>query len=371
MRRTIPFLLVGALFSALVAAPSATDAATSATDGIAPKKTRIYAYYYLWWSTRHWHDELGPNYPYKRRPLPLPATLSRGGCNAVSKYKGNQLIDVPSRRLFTQDNPEAIRYDVRRAAQAGLAGFLVNWHGTGEAIQQPDDISFSRRLESVIGAVHDINADGFDFKLWLNYKASSEERSTTEIMNDLGYIKQRYGTDPAWDHHYSDRIMLAWGGSRKYPTETIQAVSTRFRSTFFFVGDENWKTWDDVRAAFLDGDQYYWSSQNPYSNPDSFEQLAELARLVRQSPDNLDGSKKLWFSPLAPGYNSELLRGGSCVPRRDGQTLRRLFAGNSASEPDGWVLISWNEIAEGTYVRPLRRWADHYLRVLQELGTSS
>ncbi len=26
------------------------------------------AYYYLWWSKAHWHDKLGPNFPYGRSP---------------------------------------------------------------------------------------------------------------------------------------------------------------------------------------------------------------------------------------------------------------------------------------------------------------
>ena len=364
MRKTIGCLVIGALLAAVSVVPGhARDPAPSDTP-------RIYAYYYLWWSDQHWKDKLGPNYPYERRPLPLPAKLGEGGCNARSKFEGNQLFDVP-KRLLSQDQPGVIERDVRNAAAAGLGGFLVNWRGTGEPDQAPADISYSRRLASTIDAVNEINSEGIDFKLWLNYKASSDQRETSEIVNDLAYIQERYGHNGAWDHHYSDRIMLVWGGSRKYSTETIQLISARFRSTFFFVGDENRDSWDDERGAALDGNQYYWSSQNPYTNPESFDQLQELSNTVRNSGQNLDGSNKLWFAPLTPGYNSQLLRGGSCVPRHDGKTIRALFDGNSASQPDGWVLISWNEIAEGTYVRPLRRWGDRYLDILRDLTTSN
>ena len=55
---------------------------------------------------------------------------------------------------------------------------------------------------------------------------------------------------------------------------------------------------------------------------------------------------------------------------RNGQTLRRLFEGNAATDPDAYVLISWNEIAEGTYVQPLRRWGTRYLDVLRSLITA-
>src|SRR5262245_51609355 len=74
----------------------------------------VYAYYYLWWSTQHWKDKLGPNYPYNSSPLPLPAITDADGCNAVSSYVGNQLLDVPA-TLVSQDDPGAIENDVRTA----------------------------------------------------------------------------------------------------------------------------------------------------------------------------------------------------------------------------------------------------------------
>jgi hypothetical protein len=50
--------------------------------------------------------------------------------------------------------------------------------------------------------------------------------------------------------------------------------------------------------------------------------------------------------------------------------MRTLFEGNSASRPDAWTLISWNEIAEGTYIDPMQRYGAHYLDTLRQvLGT--
>jgi len=42
--------------------------------------------------------------------------------------------------------------------------------------------------------------------------------------------------------------------------------------------------------------------------------------------------------------------------------MRKLFDGNAKSNPDGWTFISWNEIAEGSYIVPLTRFGDYYLR---------
>jgi hypothetical protein len=38
---------------------------------------KVYAYYYLWWSSNHWQNKLGASYPYTASPLPLPARMTR------------------------------------------------------------------------------------------------------------------------------------------------------------------------------------------------------------------------------------------------------------------------------------------------------
>ena len=343
----------------VTATPTATST-PSPTPTATPGAKPMFAYYYLWWSNRHWHDKLGAAYPYDRNPLPLPATLDANGCGAVSLYTGNQLADVPA-ALLDQDAPGVLEQDVRNAAQY-LSGFIVDWIGTGDAAQTTTSISYSRRLESLVGVVHKLNAEGIAFKLWISYRSSSQGLTPEFINGDLTYLARQYGSDSAFDRR-SGRPVLIWTGSRQYSLTTIRSVSEAQRGAFFLVGDENWKTWGDGRAAYLDGDTFYWSSQDPYGNPHSFGQLQDLAQMVRSSVANPDGSQKLWFSPLAPGYNSKLLNGGACIPRNEGETLRLLFEGNAKTDPDGWVLISWNEVAEGTYVEPLQRWGFEYLEV--------
>lgn len=323
------------------------------------------AYYYLWWSTNHWHDQLGSGFPYATSPLPLPARVDAGGCTPVSLYAGNHLTDTPA-ALWTQDDPSVIERDVRTAAAAGLAGFIVNWAGTGSTSQTVTSNTYSKRLDAMFQAVRKVNGEGIPFKLWISYKSSSKP-SVTAIGNDLSYLVRQYGNDAAYDHTYSSRPVLLWTGSRKYSRADVATISSRFRSSFFIVGDETQSTWSDGRSAYLDGDSYYWSSQNPYTNPGSFTTLENLAAQVRASGANPDGSRKLWFAPVAPGYDSILNGGSTCVPRNGVQTLDTLWAGNARSAPDGWTLISWNEISEGSYVQPLQRWGTLYLDELHRL----
>ena len=146
----------------------------------------------------------------------------------------------------------------------------------------------------------------------------------------------------------------------------LDTFSTRWRPHFYLVADENWNTWNSAKAADFDADQYYWSSQNPVTNPGSFALISKLAAEVRSSP-NPDGSAKQFFGPLTPGYNKVIGGGTTCVPRLGGQTMRDLFAGNSIAKPDGWMVISWNEIDEGTYIMPLERYGQQTLDTLSSV----
>ena len=366
IRRVVVIALLLASIGAQQSTPAAATTHHTRTATRGAIRHDMFAYYYLWWSKLHWHDKLGSNFPYKSNPLPLPATLGSTGCNTVSKYAGNELTDTP-RQLFTQDRRTTIEHDVRTAAKAGLRGFVVNWAGTGRATQTAKRLSYNRRLQTLVSVVHEVNRDGIHFKLWISYKASDTILSTKHIAGDLAYLRRLYAHDSAFDHTFTKRLPLVWTGSRKYPNTVLKTISKKFRPSFYLIGDENWDTWTSARGALLDADQYYWSSQDPYRNPDSFTQLKHLAAKVRNSKQNPDGSKKRWFAPIAPGFNTELLGGSTCVPRKSGKTMRKLFAGNRASHPNGWVLISWNEIAEGTYVQPLQRYGSRYLNVVSDL----
>jgi hypothetical protein len=304
---------------------------------------------------------------YQQSPHPLPATLDANGCNPVSRFSGNQLTDVSGGAFYNQDRRATIEHDVRSAAKAGLTGFIANWHGTGKATQTTKQVTYSRRLKMLVSVVHQVNKDGIPFELWIGYQASATHLTTGAIAGDLAYLRRVYKGDTAFDHSFTKRIPLIWVGSREYDVSVLGTIASKFRSTFYLIGDESPWSWTVKRGHRLDGNQYYWSSQDPYRNPASFDQIKHLANMVRNAGHNPDGSRKRWFAPVAPGYNSILNGGSTCVPRKDGATMKKLFAGNSRSNPDGWVLISWNEIAEATYVVPLRRYGGRYLKVIHNL----
>ena len=333
---------------------------------ITPAKP-VFAIYYLWWTNPHWHDLLGSSYPYSQQPNPLPAVLDANGCHAVSKYSGNRLTDVSQKLAYDQNSPSVIEAEVRAAAAHGISGFSVNWKGAGTSTQTSASNGFNRRLQNLFDAVRKVNAEGIKFKLQLNYQGSATILPASWIIHDLDYYLSHYRNSSVQDHSFSRRPEIIWTGSWKYSNATITSVSKAIRAHAFLIGDEKVGTWDANAAQNFDGGSYYWSSQDPFGNPQSFNQLKSLAANVR-STKNPDGSAKIWLAPFAPGFNAQLRYGSSgCVPRKRGETMRRLFAGNSQSDPNGWLFISWNEIAEGTYITPLTRYGNFYLNTMSNV----
>jgi hypothetical protein len=339
---------------AVVATPAPAAPPISPTTG----GQRGFAYYYLWWSGQHWHDKLGSAYPYSASPLPLPASLDSSGCNPTSLYPGNQLTDVPV-TLESQDSAGVIESDMRQAASSGLTGFLVNWHGVGSISQSVSSISYSVRLAESFASANRLKASGIPFDLWVSYEAAATLRSAAYITADITWLAAQFANSPAWDRSYG-KPLLVWTGSRKYSTDVVRQVSAAVRDRVFLVGDESAGTLDATRLALFDGISYYWSSQDPYGNPQSFDQLAAMASQIH-------AAGKPWFAPLTPGYDSVLLGGSTCVPRNGGQTMRDLFAGNSRSGPQAWVIISWNEIAENSYLKPMQRYGSGYAELAGSL----
>jgi hypothetical protein len=301
---------------------------------------------------------LGANYPYTASPLPLPATTDADGCNAVSIYAGNQLLDVPT-VLASQDTPGVIEDDIRTAKNAGISGFWLNWAGDGTTSQTRTSVTYTSRLAEAFAASSRVGG----FTNWVSYKVAALQPADA-IINDLNFLYKEFGQEPAWER-MNGKPVVTFTGSRKYSDADLIKITNAVRDRLFLVGDEARATLTTARLALFDGMTYYWSSQDPYGNPASFDQIKEMG-------DKVHAAGKRWYAPITPGYNSSLLTGGiTCVPRRNGDTMRALWNGNMGSNPDGWGFISWNEIAENTYIKPMQKWGTSSLNTLSALIQSA
>lgn len=320
----------------------------------------VYVHYYMWWTTQHWRDKLGPAYPFGSASLPIPGSLDSAGCNPKGFFRGTQIVDLPTEGLYDQSQAATFEHHVDLANQAGLKGFLVSWQGTGTANQGSESSGYNSRLDLLVTTVDAYNAaHGTTFGLGLAFAAfGNYSRPARQITADLTYFYKRYGSDPAFRNDYNSEPIVMWLDSRKYSRSTIEAVSRAVEPHVYLIGDETAKSWPND-GQFLDGTSYYWSTENPWSNSGAGAAIAQLADMVRN-----DG--KRWFAPFIAGYNKQLL-GGSCVPRNGTETLKRIWELNGATHPDGWFGISWNELVENTYLEPSRRYGSRYLDALSVL----
>lgn len=345
------------------ARPRAAEVAVAPYEDNAP----VFAHYYMWWTALHWTNKLGAEYQTNGSSPLVPALIHQDGCTASSRFSGNTLLDVPP-ELYLVDQDAAGTFDlhISQAAAAGIDGFSVAWPGDGTVGQTPTSNRWNQRLAAMIDAVERFNEGGGDFRLMVAYQSRRADRSprpVTEVTNDLEYLAREYAQHAVFSiDDITDRAMVIWMGSSSYTPEEIRTASRSIRGKITLIGNEHrLDGWQRGAAGSFDGDHWYWSSQNPTKNPWSFEQLEALANVIRDDA-------KLWLAPIAPGFNiSNFGLGGTCVPREDGETMRRLYEGNVRSQPDLWLIISWNEFLENTYVQPSLRYGSRYLDLIREI----
>ena len=330
--------------------------------------TPFYAFYYMWWSSGHWQERLGQNYPFDGS-WPMPGTVDAAtGCNAAANYSGAIITDIPTGGAYDMLTSSIMETHVRQAAATGLTGFLAGWEGTGLSEQQVDDRGYNKRLDKLIQTIMAHNrATGDDFQFVVDYEIFGTVKSPEMISNDIEFLLAHYASSPVWGK-MDGRLVFRWSNTRLFPVSTLKAISDRYRDRLFIIGEERANTWTSERAQYLDGTGHYWSTQDPWGNPQSFQQEQAFAAKVRA-----DG--KQWFAPLASGYNDQLqdqapgqpVDPKDCVPRNGTQTMRAVFEGNRATDPNGWFVISWNEWVEHTYIEPSKRYGTMYIDELAHI----
>jgi hypothetical protein len=349
-------------FADRLPSPSTTRAAAASPSPTPGAKAPVYLDYYLWWTTQHWHDKLGPNYPYAT--LPIPGTVDASGCNPRVYYKGSQIVDLPSEGLYDQAQGSTFDRHISLATAAGVSGFMASWEGTGASTQGTTSSGYNSRLDLLVSRV-----DAYDqahpggFGLGLAYDPFGNfNRPADQVIADLRYFAARYRGNPAFRNRFNGKPLVMWLDSWKFSVATVSAVSRAMRSQVYLVGDEKPSTWARD-ASYLDATSYYWSSEDPWQNNNAGANLANLATTVR-------AQGKLWFAPFNAGYDRQLA-GGICVSRRGTDTLRQVWKVNSQSRPAAWFGISWNEFVENTYMEPTRTYGSTYLDTITSLINAS
>jgi hypothetical protein len=289
-------------------------------------------------------------------------------CSPRVRYSGSEIVDIPREGLYSQNVSRTFDRHIAEAAKAGLRGFVLSWQGTGRARQSPASSGFDRRLDRMVSRVSRYNRSHHaHFRLALAYEAFERfSRPASRVINDLRYFSRRYGSKLVFRNSFSSKPMVMLLDSRKLrpavgsPGAVLPRVFAAVGSSLYLIGDETYRSYA-ADAPYLHASSYYWSSQNPWTNPESQWQIASLGGQIHRD-------RKRWFAPVIAGFNKQLVGGQSCVPRIGLETLRRVWAMNKTSRPDAWFAISWNEFVENTYLQPSANYGSRYLRELGRLA---
>jgi Glycosyl hydrolase family 99 len=283
-----------------------------------PPVTPVFAYYYMWMQGSYWSTN----------KLDHP----------VQPFPGN----------YDSADPAVINWQIEQAKAAGITGFIVSWK---------NNATYQRILPEVESA-----ADQDNFKLAMEYEtlgASKKALPVSEISADFRYFAANYASNPAW-YRVDGKPLTMIDDSDFYTTSRLAAITGPVRSSLVVLQDVSTVSLYNKYAAYTDGDAYYWSSDNPATNPHAAADLAALGAAVH-------AAHGIWVAPFAPGYNSTLIGGHVVVARRSGAILRQEYTGAAASSPDILGLISWNEWTENTYVEPSVMYGSTYVDVLKSL----
>ena len=316
MKRACAALALGA---ALSVAPTAAQA-TPAAPGPGPSAQArvggppVLAYYYIWFNATSWNRA--------KRDWPL-----------VGRY--------------SSDESSVMRAHVRAAKAAGITGFLVSWKDTPQLDERLAAlVAVAREEQFTLGVVY----QGLDVR--------REPLPVARVEHDMAAFAERWGSDPVF--HVFDQPLMVWAGTWRFTAQEVAQVSHAVSSDLALLGSErDEKRWGEL-GGLLDGNAYYWSSQDPQKDLRGLQRLARMSVAVHATGD-------LWVAPATPGFDARLNAGSRVVDRRGGQTLRDTWAVALGSSPDAVGLISWNEFTENTHVEPSEAYGDSTLRTLASL----
>ncbi|MFF9206835.1 MULTISPECIES: endo-1,3-alpha-glucanase family glycosylhydrolase [unclassified Streptomyces] len=324
MRRRFALLAAVGLLCCLpcLAAPAHGTPAAAPGPGVAPgpapsasPATPLMAYYYQWYDPGSW----------RRAKADLPAL---GG--------------------YSSDDPNVIRRHIREAKAAGIDGFITSWKDT------PKNDRRLALLMSIARAEH--------FRLAMIYQGLDFTRRplpAERVRADFRTFRDRYAHDPVF-LRLGGKPLTILSGTWKFSHQEVARITSDVRGDLLVLASEKNVAGYRRLADVTDGDAYYWSSVDPYTQRGSAAKLRAMADAV-----HADGH--YWVAPFAPGFDARLVGGTGAVPRRDGATLRAEYGAAIRSAPDVLGLISWNEFSENTHVEPSRVFGTRYLRILREL----
>ncbi|MCL4534410.1 MAG: hypothetical protein M1370_04530 [Bacteroidetes bacterium] len=275
-----------------------------------------------------------------------------------SVWESGAVPELPAERYWSGD-PATIRRQVAEAKRAGLDGFVSSYFGP--AGDNPTEANLQKLLDE--GARQGLKVaimletDSPDFFPDLD----SQKAALQKVLNV-------YASHPAYLRLQGKPLIFIWR-----PRAIFQGGAPVNRDGAAAVS-----AWADLIAELDPEGKALWIAEGEYApylqvfdgmfpfsiawSGDPAGQLQRYASRVRAYPG------KLWFAIAMPGYNDTTTGrpGAFVVDRQGGAYYRMTLDGAIATDPDGIIVVSYNEWVEGHAIESGAAWGDLYLSITRE-----
>jgi hypothetical protein len=272
---------------------------------------------------------------------------------SLDTWDSNLLVDRPATPYASHD-PEAIAHHIEQAQDAGIDGFIADWWGPGNNIDQ--------NLVTLLDLAQD---RGFSISVYFEtlYGADSAPQPKSVIIEWLRYLITTYADHPAFYKVNGKPVIVIWA-SGTVPDSTWQEVFDTLRAEgleAFTLG----MGYTATNLEVFDGIQEY----GIFLYEDLLQVFTDAGRMTHYYPLlTEDAQPKVWAATVQPGYDDRLIpeREGLFQDRENGDFYRNTFEAAIASNPDWIFITTWNEWWEHTHIEPSENFGELYLDITRD-----
>jgi glycosyl hydrolase family 99 len=222
----------------------------------------------------------------------------------------------PSLGFYDSSSPQVIRNHLRALEYGHAQVGISSWWKRGD---RPDS-----RLPALL---HETIAAGSPLRWSVYYEPEAQrDPSVDEIRSDLGYLRDRYGTDPAFFRLNGRFVVLVYAD----PSDGCSMA-------------DRWRQANTVGAHVVL--KLFPGYRDCPSQPDGWHQYSA-------SPETSHGRDSFTVSPGFWKWDEPSPRGA-----RDAERFRQNVSHMAASGASYQLVISFNEWGEGTAVESAEEWA--------------
>ena len=241
----------------------------------------------------------------------FPEAWNQSGINPFTKY-------TPSLGFYDSSSTSVIQQHVRSLEYGHVEAGIASWWGQGSRTDT--------RIPTLLSATRALGSD-FRWSLYYEHEGSADP-SAAEIEADLRYIRDRYGTDPAYLRVNGRFVLFVYADA-----QDGCAMADR------------WKQANAAIGAYLVL-KVFGGYRSCLSQPQGWHQYA---------PAVATDSQAGYSFSISPGFDKagELAPRLARDPARWNQNIRDMIASNAPFQ----LVSTMNEWGEGTSVESAQEWS--------------